>query len=255
MNYLSPDLKRGNFTDDDDELTIRLHALLGNKWNTHIKRKLLSQGIDPQTHQPVSARTSVAVASELTTTASTVGFPSLAPAPVRGSSRRKEGRLGGVFLVVVAGGRGVAACSPIAAPPPRSPSASLPAAVLTLHCLARRRSAAALALRCATSILARPPPLHPPPRSPIAAPSPRSPSASLPATALALHCSARLARAPRRSAAALALRCTTCIRTRFSAYRRPPSLKFRKREERKEEKEKKKRNNVLLTCGPHVLFN
>uniref|UniRef100_I1NY26 HTH myb-type domain-containing protein n=1 Tax=Oryza glaberrima TaxID=4538 RepID=I1NY26_ORYGL len=81
MNYLSPDLKRGNFTDDDDELTIRLHALLGNKWNTHIKRKLLSQGIDPQTHQPVSARTSVAVASELTTTASTVGFPSLAPAP------------------------------------------------------------------------------------------------------------------------------------------------------------------------------
>ncbi|EEE56473.1 hypothetical protein OsJ_05691 [Oryza sativa Japonica Group] len=82
MNYLSPDLKRGNFTDDDDELTIRLHALLGNKWNTRIKLKLLSQGIDPQKHQPVSARTSVAAASELTTTASTVSFPPLAPAPV-----------------------------------------------------------------------------------------------------------------------------------------------------------------------------
>nr|CAE05149.2 OSJNBa0039C07.5 [Oryza sativa Japonica Group] len=107
MNYLSPDLKRGNFTDDDDELTIKLHALLGNKWNTHIKRKLLSQGIDPQTHQPVSAGTSVAAASELTTTAITVGFPSLAVAPARGSSRRKEGRLGGVFLVVVASGGGV----------------------------------------------------------------------------------------------------------------------------------------------------
>nr|CAE03636.1 OSJNBa0060N03.1 [Oryza sativa Japonica Group] len=54
MNYLSPDLKCSNFTDDDDELTINLHALLGNKWNTHIKRKLMSQGIDPQTHQPVT---------------------------------------------------------------------------------------------------------------------------------------------------------------------------------------------------------
>jgi len=31
MNYLRPDLKRGNFTDDDDELIIKLHALLGNK--------------------------------------------------------------------------------------------------------------------------------------------------------------------------------------------------------------------------------
>uniref|UniRef100_J3M7F2 Uncharacterized protein n=1 Tax=Oryza brachyantha TaxID=4533 RepID=J3M7F2_ORYBR len=31
MNYLRPDLKRGNFTDDEDELIIRLHGLLGNK--------------------------------------------------------------------------------------------------------------------------------------------------------------------------------------------------------------------------------
>ncbi|NP_001170687.1 Myb-related protein 308 isoform 2 [Zea mays] len=31
MNYLRPDLKRGNFTDDEDELIIRLHSLLGNK--------------------------------------------------------------------------------------------------------------------------------------------------------------------------------------------------------------------------------
>uniref|UniRef100_A0A453G1L9 Uncharacterized protein n=1 Tax=Aegilops tauschii subsp. strangulata TaxID=200361 RepID=A0A453G1L9_AEGTS len=64
MNYLRPDLKRGNFTDDDDELIIKLHALLGNNrwsliagqlpgrtdneiknyWNTHIKRKLLNRG-------------------------------------------------------------------------------------------------------------------------------------------------------------------------------------------------------------------
>ncbi|XP_031473104.1 myb-related protein 308-like [Nymphaea colorata] len=73
INYLRPDLKRGNFTDEEDELIIKLHSLLGNKWsliagrlpgrtdneiknywNTHIKRKLLSRGIDPQTHRPLN---------------------------------------------------------------------------------------------------------------------------------------------------------------------------------------------------------
>ncbi|WOL12915.1 Myb-related protein 308 isoform X1 [Canna indica] len=74
INYLRPDLKRGNFTEEEDELIIKLHGLLGNKWsliagrlpgrtdneiknywNTHIKRKLLSRGIDPQTHRPIAA--------------------------------------------------------------------------------------------------------------------------------------------------------------------------------------------------------
>ncbi|XP_010477522.1 PREDICTED: transcription factor MYB3 [Camelina sativa] len=73
MNYLRPDLKRGNFTEDEDELIIKLHSLLGNKWsliagrlpgrtdneiknywNTHIKRKLLSRGIDPNTHRLIN---------------------------------------------------------------------------------------------------------------------------------------------------------------------------------------------------------
>ncbi|CAN0918785.1 MYB-like transcription factor 4 [Linum grandiflorum] len=72
MNYLRPDLKRGNFTFQEDELIIRLHSLLGNKWsviagklpgrtdneiknywNTHLKRKLLGKGIDPLTHRRV----------------------------------------------------------------------------------------------------------------------------------------------------------------------------------------------------------
>lgn len=72
INYLRPDLKRGNFSEEEDELIIKLHALLGNKWsliagrlpgrtdneiknywNTHIKRKLLSRGLDPQTHRPL----------------------------------------------------------------------------------------------------------------------------------------------------------------------------------------------------------
>ncbi|VFQ90568.1 unnamed protein product [Cuscuta campestris] len=73
INYLRPDLKRGNFTPQEDELIINLHSLLGNKWsliagrlpgrtdneiknywNTHIKRKLLSRGVDPQTHRPLN---------------------------------------------------------------------------------------------------------------------------------------------------------------------------------------------------------
>ncbi|KAF3610083.1 hypothetical protein DY000_02046206 [Brassica cretica] len=76
MNYLRPDLKRGNFTEEEDDLIIKLHSLLGNKWsliagrlagrtdneiknywNTHIKRKLLSRGIDPNTHRPINEST------------------------------------------------------------------------------------------------------------------------------------------------------------------------------------------------------
>ncbi|CAN6325976.1 unnamed protein product [Urochloa humidicola] len=72
INYLRPDLKRGNFTEEEDDVIIKLHQILGNKWsliagrlpgrtdneiknywNTHIKRKLLARGIDPQTHQPL----------------------------------------------------------------------------------------------------------------------------------------------------------------------------------------------------------
>ncbi|CAL9228041.1 unnamed protein product, partial [Arabidopsis halleri] len=73
INYLRPDLKRGNFTLEEDDLIIKLHSLLGNKWsliatrlpgrtdneiknywNTHVKRKLLRRGIDPATHRPIN---------------------------------------------------------------------------------------------------------------------------------------------------------------------------------------------------------
>lgn len=30
-NYLRPDIKRGNFTEDEDKIILHLHALLGNK--------------------------------------------------------------------------------------------------------------------------------------------------------------------------------------------------------------------------------
>ncbi|PRQ46942.1 putative transcription factor MYB-HB-like family [Rosa chinensis] len=32
LNYLRPDIKRGNISADDDELIFRLHNLLGNRW-------------------------------------------------------------------------------------------------------------------------------------------------------------------------------------------------------------------------------
>ncbi|KAH7373110.1 hypothetical protein KP509_17G037700 [Ceratopteris richardii] len=74
INYLRPDLKRGNITEDEDTLIIKLHSMLGNRWsmiarrlpgrtdneiknywNTHLKKKLKAMGIDPHTHQPLIA--------------------------------------------------------------------------------------------------------------------------------------------------------------------------------------------------------
>ncbi|QCE15050.1 myb proto-oncogene protein [Vigna unguiculata] len=102
INYLRPDLKRGNFTEDEDELIINLHSLLGNKWsliaarlpgrtdneiknywNTHIKRKLYSRGIDPQTHRPLNA-------ASATSATAAVSPPSPAAVPVATSSSSKK---------------------------------------------------------------------------------------------------------------------------------------------------------------------
>ncbi|KAA8547747.1 hypothetical protein F0562_004176 [Nyssa sinensis] len=70
INYLRPDTLRRNFARDEEDLIIRLHALLGNRWsliagrlpgrtenevknywNCHIRRKLISMGIDPNNHR------------------------------------------------------------------------------------------------------------------------------------------------------------------------------------------------------------
>ncbi|XP_058772664.1 transcription factor MYB106-like [Vicia villosa] len=73
INYLNPNIKRGNFSFEEDRTIIQLHALLGNKWstiaallprrtdneiknhwNTNIKKRLIKMGIDPITHKPKS---------------------------------------------------------------------------------------------------------------------------------------------------------------------------------------------------------
>ncbi|KAL8152306.1 hypothetical protein V2J09_010066 [Rumex salicifolius] len=33
LNYLRPDIKRGNITEDEEDLIIKLHKLLGNRWS------------------------------------------------------------------------------------------------------------------------------------------------------------------------------------------------------------------------------
>ncbi|XVE84097.1 hypothetical protein DITRI_Ditri16bG0142100 [Diplodiscus trichospermus] len=72
INYLRPDLKRGGFTESEEDQIIELHLRLGNKWskiashfpgrtdneiknhwNTRIKKKLKLLGLDPVTHKPI----------------------------------------------------------------------------------------------------------------------------------------------------------------------------------------------------------
>ncbi|KAE9621051.1 hypothetical protein Lal_00019797 [Lupinus albus] len=72
INYLRPSLKHGHIASDEEDLILRLHRLLGNRWsliagripgrtdneiknywNTHLSKKLISQGIDPRTHKPL----------------------------------------------------------------------------------------------------------------------------------------------------------------------------------------------------------
>ncbi|KAL3834909.1 hypothetical protein ACJIZ3_009645 [Penstemon smallii] len=70
MNYLRPGIKRGNISQDEEDLIVRLHRLLGNRWsliagrlpgrtdneiknywNTHLIKKLKESGINPKPHK------------------------------------------------------------------------------------------------------------------------------------------------------------------------------------------------------------
>ncbi|CBI33861.3 unnamed protein product, partial [Vitis vinifera] len=87
-NYLRPDIKRGKFSDEEERIIIKLHSVLGNKWsriavhlpgrtdneiknfwNTHVKKKFLQMGLDPNTHQPRADLNSLVNLSQLLATA------------------------------------------------------------------------------------------------------------------------------------------------------------------------------------------
>ncbi|KAG2313269.1 hypothetical protein Bca52824_024826 [Brassica carinata] len=76
-NYLRPDIKRGEFSQEDEDSIISLHAIHGNKWsaiarripgrtdneiknhwNTHLKKRLVKKGIDPLTHKSLNGKSS-----------------------------------------------------------------------------------------------------------------------------------------------------------------------------------------------------
>ncbi|XP_071726992.1 transcription factor MYB8-like [Rutidosis leptorrhynchoides] len=90
INYLNPDIKRGKFTEEEENLIINLHSTLGNKWskiasqlpgrtdneiknywNTHVRKKFIKAGVDPKTHKPIpNLSTFIDAISKLTTSSS-----------------------------------------------------------------------------------------------------------------------------------------------------------------------------------------
>nr|UYV30538.1 myeloblastosis transcription factor 308 [Begonia x semperflorens-cultorum] len=83
MNYLRPDIKRGNITSEEDDLILRMHSLLGNRWsliagrlpgrtdneiknywNTHLSKRLKSQGAEHDAGERLPRRLSKAKSSK-----------------------------------------------------------------------------------------------------------------------------------------------------------------------------------------------
>ncbi|CAL9136586.1 unnamed protein product [Musa textilis] len=77
LNYLRPDIKRGNITEDEENLIVRLHALLGNRWSLIAGR--------------LPGRTDNEIKNYWNTYLCKKTSPQLC---IRGSSKRKENKQG-----------------------------------------------------------------------------------------------------------------------------------------------------------------
>ncbi|KAK1436701.1 hypothetical protein QVD17_02483 [Tagetes erecta] len=72
VNHLRPGLKRGSFSQQEQDIILHLHQVLGNRWaqiatklpgrtdneiknfwHSCLKKKLIKQGVDPNTHNPM----------------------------------------------------------------------------------------------------------------------------------------------------------------------------------------------------------
>ncbi|KAJ8476673.1 hypothetical protein OPV22_020400 [Ensete ventricosum] len=113
MNYLRPSIKHGPIAPDEEDLILRLHRLLGNRWsliagripgrtdneiknywNTHLSKKLVSQGVDPRTHKPLATSDGDAILQpippQLYRNPNPSTIPSTAPTLLRAEDTQKN---------------------------------------------------------------------------------------------------------------------------------------------------------------------
>ncbi|CAL1391276.1 unnamed protein product [Linum trigynum] len=112
INYLRPDVKRGNFTQEEEDSIIRLHRELGNKWskiashlpgrtdneiknvwNTHLKKRVSSsnkKNVEVMTKQ--SSPTSSSSSSSFSTTTTSSGKRNVQATIDIGDQQRKRQR-------------------------------------------------------------------------------------------------------------------------------------------------------------------
>ncbi|KAI3452629.1 hypothetical protein Pfo_009293 [Paulownia fortunei] len=114
INYLRPDLKRGAFTEAEEDMMIELHSRLGNRWskiaahfpgrtdneiknhwNTRIKKKMKLLGLDPVTHKPIEQKTqnSATESEEIHQNLEVQGTFSLSPLQDYQMQQKTEGAL------------------------------------------------------------------------------------------------------------------------------------------------------------------
>ncbi|KFK41887.1 hypothetical protein AALP_AA2G185100 [Arabis alpina] len=117
LNYLRPGIKRGKFTPQEEEEIIKFHSLLGNRWaaiakqmpnrtdndiknhwNSCLKKRLVRNGIDPITHEPMVPMVPMVMTVEVTAS-STTSSPTPTPTHSCSSSWTSSSSTGSARLL------------------------------------------------------------------------------------------------------------------------------------------------------------